>query len=173
MDVLSQLQRSGGNVAAAHGAHSVVILGPPGTGTPLLKLPFCFVSCHHCQATSKDHCLLKKYLGIRPVLNVSLCLVIQDIEHGAWAFNIHNCCNQLSSAAGKTTLLRDMASILSDKLNKYVMVIDSNNEIGGNGSVSHQSLGKARRMSVHDHARKHEAMLQAANNHKPEVRLLC
>ncbi len=95
------------------------------------------------------------------------------IKHGARAFNTHNSCNQLLSAAGKTTLLRDMASILSDKLNKYVMVIDTNNEIGGNGSISHQSLGGARRMPVHDRARQHEAMLQAANNHKPEVRLLC
>ena len=107
------------------------------------------------------------------MLTVSLCLLIQDIEHGAWAFNTHNSCNQLSSAAGKTTLLRDMASILSDKLNKYVMVIDTNNEIGGNGSISHQSLGGARRMSVHHRARQHEVMLQAANNHKPEVRVLC
>ncbi len=95
------------------------------------------------------------------------------IRHGACAFHIHNCDNKSLSAAGKTTLLRDMASILSDKLNKYVMVIDSNNEIGGNGSISHQSLGGARRMPVHDRARQHEAMLQAANNHKPEVRLLC
>jgi stage III sporulation protein SpoIIIAA len=77
------------------------------------------------------------------------------------------------SAAGKTTLLRDIASILSDKLNKYVMVIDSNNEIGGNGSISHQSLGGARRMPVHDRASQHETMLQAALNHKPEVRPLC
>lgn len=82
-------------------------------------------------------------------------------------------CNKSLSAAGKTTLLRDMASILSDKLNKCVMVIDSNNEIGGNGSTSHQSLGGARRMPVYARARQHEAMLQAANNHKPEVRLLC
>ena len=51
VDVLSQLQRNGGNVAGTHGAHSVVILGPPGTGTPLLKLPFCFVSCHDSAAT--------------------------------------------------------------------------------------------------------------------------
>ena len=56
MDVLSQLQRNGGNVAATHGAHSVVVLGPPGTGTPLLKLPICFVSCHYSKATSNDHC---------------------------------------------------------------------------------------------------------------------
>lgn len=82
-------------------------------------------------------------------------------------------CNKLLSAAGKTTLLRDMASILSDKLNKYVMVIDSNNEIGGNGSISHHSLGGTRRVPVHDRARQHEVMLQAASNHKPEVRLLC
>lgn len=110
------------------------------------------------------------------MLFVSLSWVIWEIAaHKTWCVCISysHCDNRSLSAAGKTTLLRDVASIMSDKLNKYVMVIDSNNEIGGNGSVSHQSLGGARRMPVHDRARQHEAMLQAANNHKPEVRLLC
>ncbi len=43
MDVLSQLQRNGRNMAGTDGAHSVLVLGPPGTGTPLLKLQICFV----------------------------------------------------------------------------------------------------------------------------------
>ncbi len=75
--------------------------------------------------------------------------------------------------AGKTTLLRDTASILANKFGKHVVVVDTNNAIGGNGSVPHQSLGRARRMPVRDRAQQYEILLEAAQNHKPEVTEHC
>ena len=53
---------------------------------------------------------------------------------------------------------------------KHVVVVDTDNEIGGNGAVPDKCLGRARRMSVHDRSRQHEVLLQAAQNHKPQVR---
>ncbi|DBA96944.1 TPA: hypothetical protein ACH3X1_001274 [Trebouxia sp. C0004] len=55
MDVLSELQRNDGDMAGTHGAHSVLVLGLPGTGTPFLTVPIRFVSRHHSTATSIDH----------------------------------------------------------------------------------------------------------------------
>jgi stage III sporulation protein SpoIIIAA len=71
--------------------------------------------------------------------------------------------------AGKTTLLRDVVSLLANKLEKRVVVVDTSNEIGGDGAVPHSCLGKARRMPVYDQSKQHEVLLQAVQNHNPQV----
>ena len=71
--------------------------------------------------------------------------------------------------AGKTTLLRDVVGLLANTFNKHVDVVDTSNEIGGDGAVPHSCLGKARRMLVHDQSRQHEVLLQAVQNHNPQV----
>ena len=62
-----------------------------------------------------------------------------------------------------------MVSLLANKLNKRVVVVDTSNEIGGDGAVPHSCLGKARRMPVHDQSKQHEVLLQAVQNHNPQV----
>ena len=68
---------------------------------------------------------------------------------------------------GKTTLLREAARILAE--NKRVVVVDTSNEIGGDGDVPHPAVGKARRMQVREPMLQHEVMIEAVENHNPEV----
>ncbi len=68
---------------------------------------------------------------------------------------------------GKTTLLREAARILSDK--RRVVVVDTSNEIGGDGDIPHPAIGRARRMQVADPALQHEVMIEAVENHMPQV----
>jgi stage III sporulation protein SpoIIIAA len=68
---------------------------------------------------------------------------------------------------GKTTLLREAARILADS--KRVIVVDTSNEIGGDGDVPHPAVGKARRMQVREPMLQHEVMIEAVENHNPEV----
>lgn len=68
---------------------------------------------------------------------------------------------------GKTTLLREAARILAEK--KRVVVVDTSNEIGGDGDVPHPAVGKARRMQVREPMLQHEVMIEAVENHNPEV----
>jgi stage III sporulation protein SpoIIIAA len=68
---------------------------------------------------------------------------------------------------GKTTMLREMARILSAK--KRVIVVDTSNEIGGDGDIPHPAVGRARRMQVPKSAYQHEVMIEAVENHNPEV----
>src|SRR5512137_724187 len=68
---------------------------------------------------------------------------------------------------GKTTLLREAARILAEK--KRVIVVDTSNEIGGDGDVPHPAVGKARRMQVREPMLQHEVMIEAVENHNPEV----
>ena len=76
--------------------------------------------------------------------------------------------------AGKTTLLRDCARLLSEHLGPAVLVVDSHNEIGGDGNLPHPAIGMARRLQVPDAtspfpATQYEVMLEAVRNHFPEV----
>lgn len=71
--------------------------------------------------------------------------------------------------AGKTTLLRDIVSKLANSLDRRVVVVDTWNEVGGDAAVPHACLRKAHRISVHDHSKQHEVMLQAVQDHNPEV----
>jgi len=68
---------------------------------------------------------------------------------------------------GKTTLLREAARILAET--KRVIVVDTSNEIGGDGDVPHPAVGKARRMQVREPTHQHEVMIEAVENHNPEV----
>jgi stage III sporulation protein SpoIIIAA len=68
---------------------------------------------------------------------------------------------------GKTTLLRESARILGER--KRVIVVDTSNEIGGDGDIPHPAIGKARRMQVAAPEFQHEVMIEAVENHMPEV----
>jgi stage III sporulation protein SpoIIIAA len=68
---------------------------------------------------------------------------------------------------GKTTLLREAARIMADK--KRVVIVDTSNEIGGDGDVPHPAVGRARRMQVAQPSLQHEVMIEAVENHNPEV----
>src|SRR3989304_4603696 len=68
---------------------------------------------------------------------------------------------------GKTTLLREAVRILAE--NNRVVIVDPSNEIGGDGDVPHPAVGRARRMQVTTPSRQHEVMIEAVENHNPEV----
>lgn len=68
---------------------------------------------------------------------------------------------------GKTTLLREAARILAET--RRVIIVDTSNEIGGDGDVPHPAVGKARRMQVKVPTHQHEVMIEAVENHNPEV----
>jgi stage III sporulation protein SpoIIIAA len=68
---------------------------------------------------------------------------------------------------GKTTMLREAARILAES--KRVVIVDTSNEIGGDGDVPHPAVGKARRMQVAKPSLQHEVMIEAVENHNPEV----
>lgn len=70
---------------------------------------------------------------------------------------------------GKTTKLREMARVLADDFHKRVIVIDTSNEIAGDGDIPHPGIGNARRMQVPRPDRQHAVMIEAVENHMPEV----
>lgn len=70
---------------------------------------------------------------------------------------------------GKTTLLREAARVLADTLDKRVMIVDTSNEIAGDGDVPHPGIGRARRMQVPAPELQHAVMIEAVENHMPEV----
>ena len=70
---------------------------------------------------------------------------------------------------GKTTILRECARVLSEEVRKRVVVVDTSNEIAGDGDIPHASIGRARRMQVPLPERQHAVMIEAVENHMPEV----
>jgi stage III sporulation protein SpoIIIAA len=70
---------------------------------------------------------------------------------------------------GKTTAIREIARVLSDGMKKRVIIIDTSNEIAGDGDLPHPSIGKARRMQVSNNQNQHEVMIEAVENHMPEI----
>tara|TARA_B100000768_G_scaffold169508_1_gene175160 strand:- start:4056 stop:5705 length:1650 start_codon:yes stop_codon:yes gene_type:complete len=70
---------------------------------------------------------------------------------------------------GKTTAIREIARVLSDGMKKRVIIIDTSNEIAGDGDLPHPSIGKARRMQVSSTKNQHEIMIEAVENHMPEI----
>ncbi|MBE0431165.1 MAG: AAA family ATPase [Dehalococcoidia bacterium] len=70
---------------------------------------------------------------------------------------------------GKTTMLREVARVLADDFKRRVIVIDTSNEIAGDGDIPHPAIGHARRMQVATPAEQHAVMIEAVENHMPEV----
>jgi stage III sporulation protein SpoIIIAA len=70
---------------------------------------------------------------------------------------------------GKTTAIREIARVLSDSMKKRVIIIDTSNEIAGDGDLPHPSIGKARRMQVSNPQNQHAVMIEAVENHMPEI----
>ncbi len=70
---------------------------------------------------------------------------------------------------GKTTMLREAARVLAEEQRKRVVVVDTSNEIAGDGDIPHPAIGKARRMQVRTPSLQHEVMIEAVENHMPEV----
>nr|AGH27607.1 hypothetical protein 565 [Neopyropia yezoensis]QFZ66943.1 hypothetical protein PyyePp097 [Neopyropia yezoensis]WKD83438.1 hypothetical protein [Neopyropia yezoensis] len=70
---------------------------------------------------------------------------------------------------GKTTAVREMARVLADEMEKRVVIIDTSNEIAGDGDIPHPAIGRARRMQVARPDLQHQVMIEAVENHMPEV----
>ena len=70
---------------------------------------------------------------------------------------------------GKTTMLREVARVLADDAMKRVIVVDTSNEIAGDGDIPHRAIGRARRMQVPSPTEQHGVMIEAVENHMPEV----
>jgi len=70
---------------------------------------------------------------------------------------------------GKTTMLREIARVLADDLHRRVIVVDTSNEIAGDGDIPHPAIGRARRMQVATPTAQHGVMIEAVENHMPEV----
>ncbi len=70
---------------------------------------------------------------------------------------------------GKTTMLREVARVLADDLNKRVIIVDTSNEIAGDGDIPHPAIGHARRMQVTTPTMQHAVMIEGVENHMPEV----
>src|SRR6266508_5176683 len=70
---------------------------------------------------------------------------------------------------GKTTMLREVARVLADDLGKRVIIVDTSNEIAGDGDIPHPGIGDARRMQVRTPTEQHAVMIEGVENHMPEV----
>src|SRR5437870_5441247 len=70
---------------------------------------------------------------------------------------------------GKTTMLRECARVLADEMKKRVIIVDTSNEIGGDGDIPHPGIGRSRRMQVRTPALQHAVMIEAVENHMPQV----
>nr|YP_010618721.1 hypothetical protein PN024_pgp074 [Rhodomelopsis africana]WAX02734.1 hypothetical protein [Rhodomelopsis africana] len=70
---------------------------------------------------------------------------------------------------GKTTAIREITRVLADEMEKRVVIIDTSNEIAGDGDIPHPAIGRARRMQVVKPELQHQVMIEAVENHMPEV----
>jgi stage III sporulation protein SpoIIIAA len=70
---------------------------------------------------------------------------------------------------GKTTIIREIARVLADEMEKRVIIIDTSNEIAGDGDIPHSGIGRARRMQVAKTELQHQVMIEAVENHMPQV----
>ncbi len=70
---------------------------------------------------------------------------------------------------GKTTKLREVARVLADEFSKRVVIVDTSNEVAGDGDIPHPGIGRARRMQVGRPELQHAVMIEAVENHMPEV----
>jgi len=70
---------------------------------------------------------------------------------------------------GKTTIIREIARILADEREKRVIIVDTSNEIAGDSDIPHYGIGRARRMQVAKTEFQHQVMIEAVENHMPQV----
>ena len=70
---------------------------------------------------------------------------------------------------GKTTIIREIARVLADELEKRVIIVDTSNEIAGESDIPHSGIGRARRMQVAKAELQHQIMIEAVENHMPQV----
>ncbi len=70
---------------------------------------------------------------------------------------------------GKTTMLREAARVEAEEMRKRVVIVDTSNEIAGDGDIPHAGIGRARRMQVPRPSEQHAVMIEAVENHMPEV----
>ncbi|CAI0408320.1 unnamed protein product [Linum tenue] len=70
---------------------------------------------------------------------------------------------------GKTTIIREIARMLANDYKKRVMIVDTSNEIGGDGDIPHSGIGNARRMQVGNSEMQHKVLIEAVENHMPQV----
>src|SRR5688500_4932334 len=89
---------------------------------------------------------------------------IEDIIH-----NGHSVLFLGRPGVGKTTMLREVARVLADEMNKRVIIVDTSNEIAGDGDIPHPAIGSARRMQLARPQMQHAVMIEAVENHMPEV----
>ena len=90
--------------------------------------------------------------------------VIEDLVQSGKSVMLLGC-----PGVGKTTMLREVARVLADDLNKRVIIVDTSNEIAGDGDIPHPAIGHARRMQVAMSTLQHAVMIEAVENHMPEV----
>jgi stage III sporulation protein SpoIIIAA len=88
--------------------------------------------------------------------------IIKDIVDGG-----HSILLLGRPGVGKTTMLREIARVLAE--GRRVVIVDTSNEIGGDGDIPHPAIGRARRMQVRKSSQQHETMIEAVENHNPEV----
>ena len=70
---------------------------------------------------------------------------------------------------GKTTIIREIARVFSDEMGKRVIIVDTSNEIAGDSDIPHPGIGRARRMQVSQTNLQHQVMIEAVENHMPQV----
>ena len=70
---------------------------------------------------------------------------------------------------GKTTIIREVARVLADEMEKRVIIIDTANEIAGDSDIPHSGIGRARRMQVAKTEFQHQVMIEAVENHMPQA----
>ncbi|KAL5569422.1 hypothetical protein UlMin_025997 [Ulmus minor] len=90
--------------------------------------------------------------------------VIRDLVEGGGSILVIG-----TPGVGKTTLIREIARMLADDHMKRVVIVDTSNEIGGDGDVPHSGIGRARRMQVPNVNMQHNVMIEAVENHMPET----
>lgn len=90
--------------------------------------------------------------------------VIRDLVEGGGSILVIG-----PPGVGKTTLIRETARMLADEHKKRVVIVDTSNEIGGDGDVPHSGIGRARRMQVPNVHLQHNVMIEAVENHMPET----
>merc|ERR1712086_1206221 len=93
----------------------------------------------------------------------NICLVRDLLESGKSILVLGK------PGVGKTTVVREIARVLSDEMEKRVIIIDTSNEIAGGSDIPHSAIGKARRMQVSQTNFQHQIMIEAVENHMPQI----